>query len=50
MVADEAQLRPLADDVDHLVRARPVADEVAQAPELVRRVGVDRLEDGLERV
>ena len=50
VVADEARLRPLADDVDHLVRARPVADEVTQAPELVRRVGVDRLEDGLERV
>ena len=50
VVADEAQVRALADDGGHLVRARPVADEVAQAPELVRRVGVDRLEDGLERV
>jgi hypothetical protein len=50
VVADEAQLRALADDVGHFVRARPVADEVAEAPELVRRVGVDRLEDGLERV
>ena len=33
-----------------LVRPRPVADEVAEAPELVGRVGVDRLEHGLERV
>ena len=50
VVADEADRGPLADDLDHLVRARAVADEVAQAPERVRRVGVDRLEDGLERV
>ena len=50
VVADEADRGTLANDGDHLVRARPVADEVAQAPQLVRRVGVDRLEDGLERV
>ena len=50
VVADEAERARSRMSVDHLVRARPVADEVAQAPELVRRVGVDRLEDGLERV
>jgi len=50
VVPDEADSRPLADDLDHLVGPRPVADEVAEAPQLVRRVGVDRLEDGLERV
>src|SRR5439155_5145670 len=33
-----------------LVRLRPVADEVAEAPDLVGRVGVDRREHGFERV
>ena len=50
VVADEADLRAAPDLLDHLVRPRPVADEVTEAPDLVRRVGVDRLEDGLERV
>jgi hypothetical protein len=50
VVADEADPRPLANDLDHLVGPRPVADQVAEAPELLRRVGVDRLEDGLEPV
>ena len=50
VVADEAELRPLADDLDHLVRARAVTDEVSEAPELVRGVGVDRFEDSLEPV
>src|SRR5581483_8669793 len=33
-----------------LVRARPVPDQVAQAPHLVRLRSVDRVEHGLERV
>ena len=50
MVADQAERRPLADDLDHLVRARAIADEVAEAPELVRMVGVDRFENSLKPV
>ena len=50
MVAEEADALPLADELGRLVRSRPVADEIAQAPHLVRRVGVDRPEDRLERV
>jgi hypothetical protein len=50
VVPDEADPGPPADELDHLVRSRPVADEVAQAPELVGGIAVDRLEDGLERV
>jgi hypothetical protein len=50
VIADEAELRPLADDLDHLVRARAVTDEVSEAPELVRGVGVDHFEDSLEPV
>jgi hypothetical protein len=50
VVADEAEPCPLADDLDDLVGARAVADQVAEAPELVRRVGVDRFEDSLEPV
>ena len=33
-----------------LVRPRPVADEIAEAPELVRRLRLDRREDRLQRV
>ena len=40
----------LPNERDDLIRARPVAGEVAEAPQGVRGVGVDRLEDGLERV
>src|SRR5439155_5153207 len=47
VVPAQAQRRPLADEVDTFVRARPVADEVAEAPELVDRFGVDLAEDGL---
>ena len=50
VVADETHLGPAANLLDHLVRPRPVSDEVSEAPDLVRRIGVDRLEDGLERV
>jgi hypothetical protein len=50
VVADEADPRPRAHRVDAFVRARAIADEVAEAPQLRRRVGVDRLEDGLERM
>jgi hypothetical protein len=50
MVAHEADLRPATDLLDDLVRPRPVPDEVAEAPDLVGRGCVDRIEDGLERV
>src|SRR5438046_1579055 len=50
VVADEADPRPLAGQVDDLVRTRPVADEVAEAPDLVRRLAGDRFEDNLERM
>jgi hypothetical protein len=50
VVPDETHLRPAANLLDDLVRPRPVSDEVAEAPDLVRRIGVDRPEDGLERV
>jgi len=50
MVPDETHLRAAPDFLDHLVRTRPVPDEVAEAPDRVRRVGVDCPEDSLERV
>jgi hypothetical protein len=50
VVADQADPGSLTYELDHLVRPWPVPDEVADAPDLVRRVGVDCLEDGLERV
>jgi STE24 endopeptidase len=48
MVSYQAHVCPLGHDGAAAVRARAVADEVAQAPDLVGRVLVDRLEDGLE--
>ena len=50
VVAREADVGPLRDGGAALVRPRPVADEVAEAPELVRRLLVDRREDRLQRV
>ncbi len=50
VVAGEADVGPLRDQCAALVRPRPVADEVAEAPELVRRLRLDRREDRLERV
>ena len=51
MVAGEADDRARSRTSAHaLVRPRPVADDVAQAPELVRRLRVDRREHRLERV
>jgi hypothetical protein len=50
VVAGETDIRPLRDRRAALVRPRPVADEVAEAPELVRRLRVDRREDLLQRV
>jgi len=50
VVPGEADGGPLFDDGTALVRTRPVPHDVPEAPELVRRVGVDRLENRLERV
>jgi hypothetical protein len=50
VVSDETDVGALLDDRRHLVRARAVADEVAQAPDAVGRVRVDRLENRFERV
>jgi len=50
VVAGEADIGPLGDRGAALVRVRPVADEVAEAPELVRGVRVDRCENRLQRV
>ena len=50
VVPDETHVRAAPHLLDRLVRPRPVPDEVAEAPDLVWRVGVDCLEDGLERV
>jgi hypothetical protein len=50
VVPDQTHIRPAADLLGHLVRPRPVPDEVPEAPDLVRRIGVNRPEDGLERV
>ena len=48
VVSYQAHVRPLRHEGAAAVRARAVADEVAQAPELVGRVPVDRLEHRLE--
>ena len=50
VVAREADVGPLGDRRAALVRSCSVADEVAEAPELVRRLLVDRREDRLQRV
>src|SRR5207237_6155301 len=50
VVAGEAEGRALPHRRDARIRPGPVADEVAQAPQLVRRLAVDGLENRLERV
>ena len=50
VIAHEGDRGALPNERDDLVRPRSVPDEVAEAPQGVRGVGVDRLEDGLERV
>ena len=50
VVADEADVAPLPHDVAALVRQRPVADDVAEAPDRVHALRVDLLQDRLERV
>src|SRR5262249_6552941 len=45
MVARKTDVGALGDRRAALVRPRPVADEIAEAPELVRRLLVDRRED-----
>ena len=49
MVPAETDLCTRLDDLAAFVRPRAVADDVAEAPDLVRRAGVDRREDRLER-
>ena len=44
MVADQADVGPLGDDLAAAVRRRPVADDVAEAPDRFRLPGVDLLE------
>lgn len=50
MVSYQADVGALGDDGAAAVRARPIADEVAETPERVRRLGVDGAEHGLERM
>ena len=48
VVADQHDGRPLAHDVGTLVRLGAVAHHVAEAPDLIRRLGVDVGQDRLE--
>ncbi len=50
VVPRETDVGPLRDQGATLVRPGPVADEVAETPELVRRLRLDRREDRLQRV
>jgi len=50
VVACETDVGPLGDRGAALVRPRPVADEIAETPELVRRLRLDCGENGLQRV
>src|SRR4029077_17289919 len=50
VVARETDFRAVRDQRAALVPPRPVSDEVAEAPELVRRLRLDRCEDRLQRV
>ena len=45
----EADRRPFTEQRGAFVRPRPVADDIAEAPELVEPAGVDLCEHGLER-
>ena len=47
VIPAQADLRTRLDERAALVRPRPVADDVAEAPELVRRDRVDRRDDCL---
>jgi hypothetical protein len=49
VVADEPDVRAGLDGRRGVVGARPVADRVAEAPELVDAVGLNGAEDGVER-
>ena len=50
VVPGQADGRSLTHERGALVRPRPVADDVAEAPELVEPAGVDLRQHGLERV
>ena len=50
VVSYQADVGPLGDELAAAVRLRPVPDEVAQAPHLVGRFGLDGAEHGLERM
>jgi STE24 endopeptidase len=50
VVSYQADVRPLGHEGAAAVRARAVADEVAEAPDLVGRVPADRLQYRLERM
>jgi len=49
MVAGQREICALRDHGRRLVRIRPVADRVAEAPELVDALVRDRVEDGGQR-
>ena len=44
MVPHQAEVGALPDEVAALVRLRPVADGVAEAPDRIRALGFDRLQ------
>ena len=48
VVADQAEVAALADEIGARVRLRPVADHVSQAPDLLDTGLLDLLEDGLQ--
>ena len=50
VVSYQADVGPLGDELAAAVRLWPVTDEVAEAPDLVGRFGVDGAEHGLERM
>ena len=50
VVSYQAQFGPLGHERTATVRTRPVADDVAQAPDRVGRLGGERLQHGLKRM
>ena len=50
VVSDQAERGALLHEGGRLVRAGPIADEVAQAPDRIGRFLVDRFEHRFERV
>jgi Zn-dependent protease with chaperone function len=50
VVPDEGDVQPVGDPRVAAIGARPVPYEVTEEPELVERLGVDRLEHGVEGV